>query len=109
MLQRRFHYFDWKESTELEDNSDEFPLILTTSRVLQHYNASTMTRRTANEELVSEDILLINARDAADKGIQSGDTAKLFSKRGEVFLTAEISEKVKPGIVFKQCHQRHRR
>jgi formate dehydrogenase alpha subunit len=100
----KFHYFDWKESSELEENSGEFPLILTTSRVLQHYNASTMTRRTANGEIVSEDILLINARDATDKGIKSGDAAKLFSKRGEVFLTAEISEKVKPGIVFTTFH-----
>ena len=63
-----------------------------------------MTRRTANGEIVSEDILLINARDASSRSIQSGDAAKLFSKRGEVFLTAEISEKVKPGIVFTTFH-----
>jgi len=29
--------FDWKESTEIETNKKEYPLILTTSRVLQHY------------------------------------------------------------------------
>ncbi|MEY3192111.1 MAG: hypothetical protein RL305_710 [Pseudomonadota bacterium] len=28
--------FDWKESTEIETNQKEYPLILTTSRALQH-------------------------------------------------------------------------
>jgi formate dehydrogenase major subunit len=100
----KFHYFDWQETSELEENSEEFPLILTTSRVLQHYNAATMTRRTANEAIVDEDILLIHQRDANEKGIKSGDKAKLYSKRGEVFLTAEVSSKVKPGIVFTTFH-----
>ncbi len=100
----KFHYFDWHETNELEENATEFPLILTTSRVLQHYNAATMTRRTANENLVSEDILLINERDARDKHIRSGDKTRLYSDRGEVFLTAEISDKVKPGIVFTTFH-----
>ncbi|MFP6807154.1 MAG: formate dehydrogenase subunit alpha [Pseudomonadales bacterium] len=100
----KFHYFDWKETAELQDNSEEFPLILTTSRVLAHYNAATMTRRTANELIVDEDILLINERDARAKGINSGDKTHLYSKRGEVNLTAEISDKVKPGIVFTTFH-----
>ena len=44
----RLKNFDWKESSEIENNKKEYPLILTTSRVLQHYNAATMTRRTKN-------------------------------------------------------------
>ena len=60
----RFKYFDWKESAEIEKNKEDFPLILTTSRVLQHYNAATMTRRTNNIDLVDEDILLIHPKDA---------------------------------------------
>ena len=100
----KFHFFDWKESHELEENHARYPLILTTSRVLQHYNAATMTRRTANEKIVSEDILLINPQDASARKICSGDKARLFSSRGEVTLTAEVSDKVKPGIVFTTFH-----
>jgi len=100
----KFHYFDWKETVELQEHGDEFPLILTTSRVLQHYNAATMTRRTFNEQIVSEDILLINKREAMLKGISTGDLTRLFSSRGEVFLKAEVSDKVKPGIVFTTFH-----
>lgn len=100
----KFYFFDWKESHEIEAHGDKFPLILTTSRILQHYNAATMTRRTANEEIVSEDILLLNPTDADAKGIKTGDKARLFSNRGEVILTAEVSDKVKPGIVFTTFH-----
>jgi len=100
----KFHFFDWKESRELETNKKQFPLILTTSRVLQHYNAATMTRRTANSEIITEDILLLNPVDAKIKGIKTGDKARLFSSRGEVTLTAEVSDKVKPGIVFTTFH-----
>ena len=56
--------FDWKESTEIETNQKEYPLILTTSRVLQHYNAATMTRRTNNINIVDEDVLLVHPKDA---------------------------------------------
>ena len=41
----RIKYFDWKESQEIKNNKKDYPLILTTSRVLQHYNAATMTTK----------------------------------------------------------------
>ncbi|MBL4865963.1 MAG: formate dehydrogenase subunit alpha [Pseudomonadales bacterium] len=100
----RFHFFPFEETTELTDNAGEYPMILTTSRVLQHYNAATMTRRTENSEIVDEDILLINPKDARKKGLKTGDTARLFSERGEVSLTVEVSKKVKPNIVFTTFH-----
>ena len=49
---------------KLKKNKKDFPLILTTSKVLQHYNAATMTRRTKNIKIVNEDILLIHPKDA---------------------------------------------
>jgi len=100
----KFHYFDWQESGEIESNGEQFPLILTTSRVLQHYNAATMTRRTDNEKIVSEDTLLINEKDARPRGIATGDQARLSSSRGETYLTVGVSDKVKPGIVFTTFH-----
>ena len=59
----RLKNFDWKESSEIEANRKDYPLILTTSRVLQHYNAATMTRRTNNINIVDEDVLLIHPKE----------------------------------------------
>jgi len=100
----KFHFFEFEESQEIVQNSDKFPFILTTSRNLEHYNAGTMTRRTDNEELVSEDVLLVNREDAIAKGIENQSQVRLFSARGEITLKAEISDKVKQGVLFTTFH-----
>jgi predicted molibdopterin-dependent oxidoreductase YjgC len=100
----KFHFYEFEESTEVIENGEDFPFILTTSRNLEHYNAGTMTRRTDNELIVSEDVLLINPSDAASKGIKDHSQVKLFSARGEIELKAEISDKVSTGILFTTFH-----
>lgn len=100
----KFHYFDFEESKELIEHATSFPYILTTSRILEHYNCGTMTRRTKNKEIVSEDILLINPEDAQKKNIENDSTVRLFSSRGEVNLKAHVSEHVKPGVLFTTFH-----
>jgi formate dehydrogenase major subunit len=100
----KFHFYEFEESAEIEQNGVEFPYILTTSRNLEHYNAGTMTRRTGNEEIVSEDVLLINSQDAANKNIVTNDQVRLFSARGEIVLKAEVSDKVTSGVLFTTFH-----
>lgn len=100
----KFHYFDWVESAELVENSDKFPFILTTSRVLEHYNAATMTRRSGNEKIVDKDLLLINPEDARRKNIKNNSQVRLASERGEIELQVELSATVKPGILFTTFH-----
>ena len=100
----RLKNFDWKESSEIEANQKDYPLILTTSRVLQHYNAATMTRRTSNINIVDKDVLLIHPKDAERRDLNTGDIGRLYSGRGEVALKVEVTDKVKEGIVFTTCH-----
>ena len=99
-----FHFFGWEESSELKANGKEFPFILTTGRLLEHYNCGTMTRRTGNSDIVTKDLLAINPADAKVKSISTGDTVKLFSARGEVELEARVTEEVKPGILYTTFH-----
>jgi predicted molibdopterin-dependent oxidoreductase YjgC len=100
----KFHFFEFEESTEVLNNSDKLPFILTTSRNLEHYNAGTMTRRSGNENIIDEDVLLINHHDAKEKGIEDKAKVRLFSARGEITLTAELSDKVNRGILFTTFH-----
>jgi formate dehydrogenase major subunit len=72
--------------------------------LLEHYNCGTMTRRTGNGEIVTKDVLAINPADARVKSINTGDTVKLFSARGEVELEANVTEEVKPGILYTTFH-----
>jgi formate dehydrogenase major subunit len=100
----KFHFFPWVESTELKTNGQEFPFILTTGRILEHYNCGTMTRRTGNGEIVVQDYLSLNPADAQRKSIRTGDKVKLFSARGEVELEARVTDEVKPGILYTTFH-----
>lgn len=100
----KFHAWDFEESAEITENSHEYPFILTTGRILEHYNSGTMTRRTPNRELVTEDILMINSEDAANKNINSGDYVTLFSKRGQTVMKAEVTDIIKPGVLYTTFH-----
>ena len=87
------------------DAADEdFPLILVTGRILQHYNAGTMTRRTANLELVDRDWLEIHPDDAARLWIADGDRVSIRSRVGRIELHARITERIEPGNVFTTFH-----
>ena len=99
-----FHFFAWEESSELKANAREFPFILTTGRLLEHYNCGTMTRRTGNAEIVTKDVLALNPADAKLKNIRTGDKVRLFSARGEVELEASVTDEVKPGILYTTFH-----
>lgn len=100
----RLFFRDFVETKEILDHHHDYPFILTTNRVLEHYNAGTMTRRTPNAKLVKNDLLLINPIDAANNGISNGDLVRVESERGNVHVPAKISDEVKPGILSTTFH-----
>jgi formate dehydrogenase major subunit len=83
---------------------EEYPLILVTGRVLQHYNAGTMTRRTANAELVDRDLLEVHPEDAARLWIADGDRVSVRSRVGRTEIEARVTERIEPGHVFTSFH-----
>ncbi len=99
-----FHYFDWKESEELRKNGKEFPYIITTNRELEHYNAGTMTRRTGNVDILTEDVLLIHPDDAKKHFIEEGDMVCVESPRGKVDIKARLTDEVKQGVLSTTFH-----
>jgi formate dehydrogenase major subunit len=81
-----------------------FPLILTTGRVLTHYNVGAQTRRTANVAWHAEDRLEIHPHDAEERGLRSGDWAGISSRAGETVLRADVTTRVQPGVVYTTFH-----
>jgi formate dehydrogenase major subunit len=100
----RFLHFPFVETPELAGEHGAYPYILTTGRVLAHYNCGTMTRRTPNRELVDRDVLLIHPQDAAAHGIADDDPVEVRSRRGATHLCARLSEQVRPGVLFTTFH-----
>ncbi|MGO0575959.1 formate dehydrogenase subunit alpha [Ornithinimicrobium panacihumi] len=87
-----------------ERTTRRFPLILTTGRILSQYNVGAQTRRTANSTWHPEDVLEIHPSDAELRGIRSGDRVALSSRVGETTLTALVSQRMQPGVVYTTFH-----
>ena len=91
------------ESTP-ETTSVEFPFLLTTGRTLYHFNAGTMTLRTANGELYPGDFLDVAPADAEKLNLTDGETVRLRSRHGEVKIPVRVNQAVKPGELFATFH-----
>jgi formate dehydrogenase major subunit len=87
-----------------ESATPEFPCLLITGRVLQHYNVGTMTRRTPNRELEDQDYLEIHPLDATEAGIGAGDLVHVESRYGQSRVRARVTRRVGPGILFLSFH-----
>jgi formate dehydrogenase major subunit len=87
-----------------ERTGPRFPLLLTTGRILSHYNVGAQTRRTANVAWHQEDLLEIHPHDAENRGIRDGDWVKLDSRAGGTTLRATITDRVAPGVVYTTFH-----
>jgi formate dehydrogenase major subunit len=87
-----------------EKTGPRFPLLLTTGRILSHYNVGAQTRRTANTAWHPEDRLEIHPVDAEDRGLKDGEWVRLASRSGETTLRTQVTDRVAPGVVYTTFH-----
>ncbi len=87
-----------------ERSGPRYPLLLTTGRILSQYNVGAQTARTGNIVWHDEDVLEIHPHDAEQRGLGDGDLVSLKSRAGETTLTARISERMQPGVVYTTFH-----
>jgi predicted molibdopterin-dependent oxidoreductase YjgC len=94
-----------KPPSELPD--DEYPYVLTTGRIYFQYHTGTMTRRTyVIEREEPECVLEINPSDAETLGIRDGSPVRVRSRRGQVEVKANVTQKAPEGTVFLPFHYR---
>lgn len=84
---------------------EEYPLLLTTGRVLYQYHTATMTGKNEQiQEIAGENFVEINYSDAEQYGIDEGDIVKVSSPRGSVQAHARITARVAEGVLFMPFH-----
>ncbi len=102
----KFMALDHKGSAETID--EQYPFVLITGRVREHYNNGSMTGRVPGiMELVPEELLELNAQDAESLYMKSGDRVRVASRRGEVLVKAKVTDRSQPGNVFLTFHFRN--
>lgn len=99
----RFHGVPYRPPAEVVD--DEYPVWLTTGRVVSQYLSGTQTRRIASlVEQYPEPLCEIHPRLADTLGIADGDQVTVRSRRGEITLPAAVVTTIRPDTVFIPYH-----
>lgn len=92
-------------SPPAEDVDDEFPIILTTGRVVSHFLSGTQTRRIGPlVDQYPEPRVELHPRLAEQLGIADNDWTTVQSRRGEITLRAMVVRTIRPDTVFVPYH-----
>ena len=88
-----------------EEPDAEYPMRLSTGRILQHYHTGSMSRRASVlDRLVPHGDVEIHPEDALELGLADGVKVKVATRRGEVVTIARVTPRVAPGSLFMAFH-----
>ena len=98
-----FSAVEFKEPAEAPD--EEYPLTLTTGRMMFHFHTGSMTRRSEKlHQEVPEGYVEISPEDANHLGLVKSERVRVVSRRGQIETRAWITRRVPPGVVFIPFH-----
>jgi formate dehydrogenase major subunit len=84
-----------------ESPDEDYPWVLSTGRLLEHWHTGSMTRRaTVLDRIEPEAIALVAPSDLARLGVRAGDRLRITTRRGTIELAARADRDVSPGLVF---------
>jgi formate dehydrogenase alpha subunit len=98
----KFYDIDYVPSVEMPD--EEYPFILTTGRLLEHWHGGTLTRHSKLDDLYPQARIEINPADAARLKIEDGQAVRVSSRRGTVVLRAWVTQRTTVGVAFIPMH-----
>jgi formate dehydrogenase alpha subunit len=99
----KFHAIDWQPPAEVVD--EEFPLYLTTGRILYQYHTGTMTMRSEGlMDRAPESFVEISPPDARHYGVADGSHIRIASRRGAIEAVVKVSPTAVDGTVFIPFH-----
>lgn len=98
-----FHAIDYKPPAEVPDA--EYPFWMTTGTEYAHYLTGTMTRRCQDLDREMPEIFTdLNPEDGARMQLAQGDAIRVTSRRGTLVSRVQLTERVKPGMIFMPLH-----
>ncbi len=98
-----FHPVEWRPAVEEPDA--DYPVILTTGRVVAHYLSGTQTRRIgALDDQTPQPSCEMHPRLAEGIGVSDGDFVEVESRRGSIVVRAAVVRTIRPDTVFVPFH-----
>jgi predicted molibdopterin-dependent oxidoreductase YjgC len=99
----KFTPIDHIPPAELPD--DDYPMLLSTGRVLYHWHGGQMTRRAKGlMEVYGEALIELNPDDAEKLGLNGKNMVRVTSRRGAIEAQAWVTDRVPPGMVYANFH-----
>jgi formate dehydrogenase major subunit len=96
---------EWLPAKELPN--EDYPFVLNTGRLLEHWHTGSMTRRSFALDTISPRAeVYLNPEDAADLGLADGELARVSSRRGTIVLETRVSHREGRGNCFIPFHFR---
>lgn len=90
-----------------EQTDEEYPLVLSTGRMLYHYNGGPMTRRAAPLDWREPRAYAeIHPEDATRAGVRDGQACMITSRRGSIRVQARVGDVVPLGMIYVPFHFR---
>jgi predicted molibdopterin-dependent oxidoreductase YjgC len=88
-----------------EPPDSDYPMVLSTGRVLYHWHGGEMSRRSAGLlEIYSHPLIEVSEEDAAKLGLNGNKRVRLSSRRGSIEAEALVTDRVPPGMVYANFH-----
>jgi predicted molibdopterin-dependent oxidoreductase YjgC len=88
-----------------EEIDSEYPLVLTTGRVLEHFHTGTMSRNSKIlDRMVPEAFVEINPSDAKKLGVSDNEMVIVSTRRGSINIKAKITDMPKDNVIFIPFH-----
>ena len=99
----QFHPVEYRAPAEVPD--PEYPMYLTTGRVMAHYQSGNQTRRIAAlRKAAPEPFVEIHPSAARSLGIVANDTVRLTTRRGSAVMKARLSSAIRMDTLFSPFH-----
>jgi formate dehydrogenase alpha subunit len=96
-----FQGIDHIPPAEMPDK--DYPFLLSTGRILQHYNVTTPYSM-GIQSIWNEEMAELNPQDAERLGVVSGDKVWVASRRGELTTKVKVTDRVPPGMIWMSFH-----
>jgi formate dehydrogenase alpha subunit len=99
----KFHATEHLPAAELPDA--DYPLVLTTGRVLYHWHGGEISRRAKGLlEAYPEALIEVSPEDAVKIGLNGHQAVRVRSRRGEMVAQAVVTDRVASGVMFGNFH-----
>ena len=90
---------DLRAPDEVPD--DDYPMVLTTGRVLEHWHTGAMTRRADVLDMIEpEGFAAMNPREIEKQGLRPGEIIEVSTRRGTIEALLRADREVADGMIF---------